>query len=82
MAQSDPKLSLSDEARAEQYQGPRSRIEIVADEMPADLRAEFVVAVNDRTIPATGLARALKRRGFDVGSNSISHFRRTKGPMT
>ena len=56
-------------------QGPRRDVEAVADLMPADLRAEFVAAVNDRTVPAAGLARAVTARGYKISDQSISRFR-------
>lgn len=83
MAKSEPpRLSLIDEARNEVRVGPRSRIEAAMDEMAPDLRAEYVAAINDHTIPATSLARVLARRGITgISSNSIGHYRRTKAPL-
>jgi hypothetical protein len=43
--------------------------------MPPDLRAEFVAAVNDQTVPAAGLARAVTARGYEIAQQSISRFR-------
>jgi hypothetical protein len=50
---------------------------MVADDMPADLRGEYVAAINDVTVPASGLSRALARRGFNVSANMIGHYRRS-----
>ena len=56
-------------------QGPKRDVHLVADQMPADLRAEFVAAINDPTVPAAGLARAVTARGFKISDQSISRFR-------
>jgi hypothetical protein len=53
----------------------RSRVHVVADTMPDDLRAEFTQALADRSITAPGLAKALRDRGYDLSSASIQHFR-------
>lgn len=55
--------------------GPQTDVVKIADKMPADLRAEFVAAVNDRNVPAAGLARAVTARGFKIDQQSISRFR-------
>jgi hypothetical protein len=55
--------------------GPQAAVILVADRMPPDLRAEFVAAVNDRTVPAAGLARAVTARGYKIAEQSISRFR-------
>ena len=56
-------------------QGPKRDVLLVADQMPADLRAEFVAAINDRNVPAAGLARAVTKRGYKISEQSISRFR-------
>jgi hypothetical protein len=55
--------------------GPQAAVILIADRMPPDLRAEFVAAVNDRTVPAAGLARAVTARGYKIAEQSISRFR-------
>jgi hypothetical protein len=55
----------------------RSRVLIIADTMPDDLRAEFAKALanpND-DITAAGLAKALQARGYKITKASIQHFR-------
>jgi hypothetical protein len=56
-------------------QGPKRDALLVADQMPADLRAEFAAAINDHTVPAAGLARAVTARGYKISEQSISRFR-------
>ena len=55
--------------------GPQAHVVQVADRMPPDLRAEFVAAVNDPSVPAAGLARAVTARGYEIAQQSISRFR-------
>jgi hypothetical protein len=61
----------------------RSRVLIVADTMPDDLRAEFAKALanpND-DITAAGLAKALQNRGYKITKSSIQHFREQGGTL-
>lgn len=84
MAKSDP--SLADLARAStRTKGPRAAVDIVAARLAKEdpkLRAEFVAAINDRTIPAAGLSRALKARGVDITECSISRWRLNNGELS
>ena len=69
-------ISLVDDARSRVgRQGPPAEVVRLADTMPADLRAEFVAAVNNPDVPAAGLARALTARGYKIREQSISRFR-------
>ncbi len=73
---SEPKPTLSAQAfESVGRRGPQADVVKVADRMPPDLRAEFVAAVNDHTVPAAGLARAVTARGYEIAQQSISRFR-------
>lgn len=75
MAKSDPTPSLAAHALKLSNARPRSMVEIVADDMDPTLRAEYVAAINDRKVPASGLSRALAARGIKVPAQSITHWR-------
>ena len=58
--------------------GPRNDVAKLAARLEHDnpaLHAEFAAAVNDHGVPAAGLARALKARGYPIAEQSISRFR-------
>jgi hypothetical protein len=61
----------------------RSRVLIVADTMPDDLRAEFAKALSNPNddITAAGLAKALQARGYKITKSSIQHFREQGGSL-
>ena len=76
MVKSETKTSLTAQAyELVGNRGPRADVVKIADRMPPDLRAEFVAAVNDRNVPAAGLARAVSARGYEIAQQSISRFR-------
>lgn len=80
MAKSVPApSSLSDDARSRVGpKGPRNDVTRLWSKLDRDdpaLAAEFAAAVNDRDVPAAGLARALKARGHHLAEQSISRFR-------
>jgi hypothetical protein len=78
--------SLADLARASVgTKGPRAAVEILAARLAKEdpkLRAEFVAAINDRSVPAAGLSRALKARGIDMPEGSISRWRLNNGELS
>ena len=75
-SETKPSSLLADEARTlVGNRGPQAAVILIAERMPPDLRAEFVAAVNDRTVPAAGLARAVTARGYKIAEQSISRFR-------
>jgi hypothetical protein len=59
----------------------KSRVHVVADMMDDDLRAEFALALADRSITAPGLSKALKARGYELTQASIQHFREHGGTL-
>lgn len=75
MAKSDPPSLVAQALELTGSKGPRFTVELIADKMPANLRAEFAAAVNDRSIPAAGLARAVATRGYKISGQAIARYR-------
>ncbi len=72
-----PKVSLRARALAAMADpGPRSALEKILPDLPPDLRVEFIDAVNDHTLPARGINRAMAELGYKLPPSSIEHFRR------
>lgn len=56
--------------------GNRSRIAEIADSLPDNDRKDFLKALDDHSIPASNIAKALEKRGFKLAVNVISRYRR------
>lgn len=70
--------SLTAAAKAYRPNRPRNAVYQVADQMPADLRAEFAALLADESVYPIGLAEALKARGYEINAHSIRTFRARK----
>ena len=74
---SKAKSSLLEEVRADRVPSGRTPILIqVASRMEANERKELLEAINDSSISAAAISRALKRRGYTISPAAINQFRR------
>ena len=74
---SKPKSSLLEEIRADRPPSGRTPLLMqVASRMNETERQELIEALNDSTISAAAISRALKRRGYVVSAGAINQFRR------
>lgn len=54
----------------------KPRLQEIADALDGDDRADFIAALNDKTVSAYALAKVLNRRGFRVSNSLITIYRR------
>lgn len=54
----------------------KPRLQEIADGLDGDDRADFIAALNDKTVSAYALAKVLNRRGFRVSNSLITIYRR------
>lgn len=69
--------SLFDDISNEQSKkGNRSRIAEILDTLPADEKKDLLKALDDHSIPASNISKALAKRGHKLAVNVISRYRR------
>ena len=69
--------SLFDDISNEQSKkGNRSRIAEILDTLPADEKKDLLKALDDHSIPASNISKALAKRGHKLAINVISRYRR------
>lgn len=69
--------SLFDEIKEQKSkQGNRSRIAEILDLMPDPDRKDLIKALNDHSIPASNISKALAKHGHKLTTNVISRYRR------
>jgi hypothetical protein len=68
---------LSDEIRSEpsKFGGRRKRIREVLDALDENDQAALLAALDDHTVAAVSIKRALMKRGLVLGESTISHYR-------
>lgn len=52
------------------------RVREIGDNLPAEDKAAFIAAINDESITAPAIERALKKNGFSVAGTTIRRHRR------
>ena len=68
---------LFDEIKKEQVMGGnKSRILEILEELPKEDRKDFLDALNDHSIPASNISKAMSKRGYKLAINVISRYRR------
>ena len=69
--------SLFDDIKKSQSKkGTKSRILEILEELPADEKKDLLKALDDHSIPASNITKALEKRGFKLASSVISRYRR------
>lgn len=69
--------SLFDEIKKERSaRGTRSRIAEIIDSMSKADAADLLKALNDHSIPASSISKALNKRGIKLAINVIGRYRR------
>jgi hypothetical protein len=69
--------SLFDDIKKEKStRGTRSRIAEILDEMNKSDAADLLKALDDHSIPASSISKALNKRGLKLAVNVISRYRR------
>lgn len=70
--------SLFDDIKKEQSRkGNRSRIaEIIEESLAEDEKKDFIKALDDHSIPASNISKALEKRGIKLSINVINRYRR------
>lgn len=69
--------SLFDDIKSNQSRkGNKSRIAEILEALPADERKDLLKALDDHSIPASNISKALERRGHKLAVNVISRYRR------
>ena len=69
--------SLFDEIKEQKSkQGNRSRIAEILDSMPEPDRKDLLKALDDHSIPASNISKALLKHGHKLAINVISRYRR------
>jgi SOS-response transcriptional repressor LexA len=69
--------SLFDEIKKEKSTpGSRSRIAEIIESLSKSDAADLLKALNDHSIPASNISKALEKRGIKLAVNVISRFRR------
>lgn len=68
---------LFDDIKKEQVPGGnRSRIAEILDDLSKEDRKDFIEALNDHSIPASNISKAMAKRGYKLAINVISRYRR------
>lgn len=57
-------------------QGKKSRIAEILDKLPKDDQKDLLAALDDHSIPASNISRAMAKRGHKLAINVISRYRR------
>ena len=74
---SKPKGSLlKDIEEAKVTTGRKSAIAIVLSKLEGDDKKDFITAVDDWTISASAITRALRKRGIHLDAGNIRAYRR------
>lgn len=74
---SKPKGSLlKDIEEAKGTTGRKSTIAIALDKLKGDEKQEFLTALDDWTITASAISRALRKRGIELDAGNIRCYRR------
>jgi hypothetical protein len=69
--------SLLDDIRKESRKtGAKPRILEIAESLDKNDRKDFISAINDSSIPAANIARAMTKRGIKISGNCITRYRR------
>jgi hypothetical protein len=69
--------SLFEEIQSEKSkQGNRSRIAEILAALPNDDKKDFLKALDDHSIPASSISKAMSKRGHKLAINVISRYRR------
>jgi hypothetical protein len=56
--------------------GTRSRIQEIIDALPDSEKKDLIKALDDHSIPASNISKALAKRGHKLAINVISRYRR------
>jgi hypothetical protein len=68
---------LFEDIKSEQSRrGTRSRIAEIYELLPDDERKDFIKALDDHSIPASNISKAMAKRGHKLAINVISRYRR------
>ena len=74
---SKPRNGLLQEIKSERVvSGAIPKLAVIAQQMDEQDRKDLFEALDDHTISAASISRALKRRGFQITAGSISQYRR------
>jgi len=57
-------------------QGKRSRIVVILNALSKEEQKDLLAALNDHSIPASNISRAMAKRGHRLAINVISRYRR------
>lgn len=57
-------------------QGKKSRIAEILDKLPKEDQKDLLAALDDHSIPASNISRAMAKRGHKLAINVISRYRR------
>lgn len=69
--------ALFDDIKHEQARkGNKSRIAEIMEKLPAEDKKDFKKALDDHSIPASNISKAMEKRGFKLAVNVISRYRR------
>jgi hypothetical protein len=69
--------SLFDDIKGEKsHRGTRSRIAEILDDLSTEDAKDFKKALDDHSIPASNISRAMGKRGYKLAVNVISRYRR------
>ena len=69
--------ALFDDIKREQARkGNKSRIAEIIEKLPAEDKKDFKKALDDHSIPASNISKAMEKRGFKLAVNVISRYRR------
>lgn len=68
---------LFDDIKKEQgIGGNKSRIAEIIEDLSKEDRKDFIDALNDYSIPASNISKAMAKRGYKLAINVISRYRR------
>jgi hypothetical protein len=67
---------FDDIKKSHSRKGTKSRIAEILEALPADERKDLLKALDDHSIPASNITKALEKRGFKLAGNVISRYRR------
>lgn len=68
---------LYDEIRKDNAPGKsRSRIREILETLSKEDQRDFLKALNDHSIPASNISKTMERRGYKLGINIITRYRR------
>jgi len=56
--------------------GKKSLLADIIEKLPPGERNDFIDALDDKSIPATAIARVMHRRGFKLTKDVIARYRR------